>query len=777
MYDCEDRAVAKTSDAQTKARLLPDVTTETRLVTASLRPLRLAFLLRTDASSETALACLRHNSSVWGGMFNALIPTDGEVLSEDWWRVLRYHDPDMIVCCGSVGARLREQMGDLIQPFDVHQWSDDNATTLSSVLARSGSVPMTRVLLHLYKTKRPIEGPPIGLPSGPSDPTLRYCAAAQLGETDNQLTQIYKDLFHAETIELTDADFRGYIDGLSRFRDFWSPLDMTTWDLSASSESVGLRSGLSIVLLSREHWIEDLCVFWNLRMFPEVMYKDVVALPIDMLRSPSNLRALAAWCNEKVERTNYVNLVSVGVSRRRLVRLRDRLRPLLGGRIQFVNVWYDRFWVPRFRAHEGEQSREVTIEDIAFRLAVPQPRFSDSAGRTDRWVVDVDFAHRLVPILGYVPPRFVGLNHLLLAEPSYLDSPPLDRCPARPAHAGLSYRAGPATEHIRGRLPSAEKLFVSFLEGKGYRSSTTDKCRYVTGIARLLGGHAAAALLKDEAVQQLFERMCRSGPHTIGRMTEILKPGDSRDSVNELAQSLARNGVLLRGYTIRCPACDLTQWYALDAVSETMNCAGCLSAIQPPAEAPFSYKLNELVVRGIEQGAIPVLLSILTLSTLARRSFLHVPGIEVRRGDVATDVDLLASCDGELLLAECKDLRQGCSTESAREIGSALEKLAQLAEHVGARVIFLTNLRDAPPRPLVDGVDRVARGHAKLGVHIISGPQLTRGYLLRAAEVETPGLGPSESHVMAQLRDFLPKPRVTTSDGWLREPGILRTYG
>jgi hypothetical protein len=245
--------------------------------------------------------------------------------------------------------------------------------------------------------------------------------------------------------------------------------------------------------------------------------------------------------------------------------------------------------------------------------------------------------------------------------------------------------------------------------------------------------------------------------------------------VSELVQDLARDGVFLRGYTIQCPACDLTQWYPLDALSETMACAGCLSAIQPPPEAPFSYKLNELMVRGIQQGAVPVLLTILALSSLAQRSFLHAPGIEVRRGRVSTDIDLLASCDGELLLAECKDLRQGCSRESVREIGSTLEELAQIAEHVGARVIFLSSLMDAAPKPLASCIYRVDRRHAHLRIHMISGPHLTRGYLC-AAEAHTTSLGPARSDVRADLGDFLPMPRTSGSDGWLREPGQSRAY-
>ncbi len=645
----------------------------------------------------------------------------------------------------------------------------------SSSLIRSGSLPMAGVLRHVYDVNRPIEQSRVRLAKAPEHAPLRYCAAAQFGLTGDDLTEIYTEAFRAEVIDLRGGDFRAYMAGLSVFRDQLSPLDMTRWGISTSAEEGPAPAGLSLVFFGAERWIEDLCVFWNLRMCPHVVYKEVIALPIDLLRSRSNLNILARWCNENVQGANYINLVSATVSRRRLLGLRNRLKPLLGGRIQLVHIWHDRFGIERFRAFESEHPREATAEDGEFRLAVPRLKLSDVTRSGDQWVLDVDFADRFRSRLGYVPPRFGGLNRLLFGQPSNLGLPAPDNSPARLAHSRLSYRVRDRTENLHAYLPAAEALFVSLLERKGYSCSTTDKCRYITGIINLFGGYSKADMLQDGSVRQLLERMCRSGAHTADEMRQVLRPGDSARDVSELVQDLARDGVFLRGYTIQCPACDLTQWYPLQALSEAMACAGCLSAIQPPPEAPFSYKLNELMVRGIQQGAIPVLLTILALSTLARRSFLHAPGIEVRRGGIRTDLDLLASCDGELLMAECKDLRQGCSRESVREIGSTLEELAQIAEHVGARVIFLSSLMEVAPKALASRICRVARRHAHLGIHMISGPDLTRGYLC-AAEADTPALGPPETDVRAHLHDFLPMPRTSGSDGWSRESGQSRAY-
>ena len=768
--------MSKQARAKLKARLLKEAITEAKLATVSLRPLRLAFLLRTDASGETVLTCIRHSTSVWGGVFSALIPTDGQTLSEDWWQVLRNHDPDMIVCCGSVSGRLRDQIGDLVQPFDVASWAEANVDTQSSSLLRSGSLPMARVLLHLYEVNRPVEQSRVRLAKGPEHAPLRYCAAAQFGLMADDLTEIYTEAFRAEVVDLRGGDFGAYMAGLSVFGDHFSPLDMTRWGISTSAEEGPAPAGVSLVFFGAERWIEDLCVFWNLRMCPHVVYKRVIGLPIDLLRSRSNLKVLADWCNENAHRANYINLVSATVGRRRLLRLRDRLKPLLSARLELVQIWHDHFRIDKFRAFESEHAREATVEDSEFRLPVPRLRLSDVTRFGDQWVVDVDFADRSRSRLGYVPPRFGGLNHLLYGQPSDLGFPAPHNRPARVAHSRLSYRVGERTEYLHAYLPAAEELFVSLLERKGYRCSTTDKCHYVTGIINLLGGYSKADTLQDDGVRELLESMCRSGALTPDGMRQVLKPGVSASDVGELVQALARDGVFLRGYRIQCPACDLTQWYPLRALSETMACAGCLSAIQPPPEAPFSYKLNELMVRGIEQGAIPVLLTIFALSRLALRSFLHIPGIKVQRQGTETDVDLVASCDGELVLVECKDLRQGCSRETTMRIGVQLEEVALVAERIGARVVFLSTMIDTLPDSLVRQVDRVARFHTDLAVRIIPGSDLCQGYL-RAPEVQSSGASPAGEQALARLTDFVPPSRSRTRHGWSMEQGVPRAYG
>lgn len=766
--------MSKARDRKVKARLLPEMSVETRAATVAVRPLRLAFLINIDAPEERLLKYLAYNSSIWGGIYNCLVPTDGESLTEDWWRVLRMHDPDRIVFCDPGTPALRKQIEDTVQPFAILAWSDDVAAQHSSGIDSFGSLTLRHLLLHIYKAEKPIPESKsnIRLPTYHDDSLYRVCAAAQLGVLDEELTSVYIEAFRADSIDLGQDDLQQYLEGLNQFSGRLSPLNMTKWNLSTSSEGGISPPGFNLVLLSEKWSVEAVCVFWNLRMTPEIVYKKSLLLPIEILKGSPNLRTLAEWCNENVRSTNHLNLVSPGVNKRRLVRLRDRLKPLLDNRFAGLDIWHAGFGISRFRAYETKQPQEVRIENRVFSLVRPAPIFGDEIRGNGEWVVDIDFRDRRRLGRGYIPPRYPRLSHLLSGEPSGLTHQASRGYSTRLAHDWLSFRVKRSTEHVKAQLPREEDLFASLLDCRGYSSHTTDKCRYTRGIIKLLGEYSDAHILRDSSVRELLYAMARGEAYSIGEMKSFLRPGaeESRhQEVDQLISDLALSGVFLRGYRILCPACDLTRWYRMHDVSETMQCAGCLSNLQPPIEAPFSYKLNELLVRGIEQGAIPLLLTILVLSTLGHESFLFMPGVEAQQHDSTVDIDLLAACNGHLVVAECKDLQEGCASESIQEIVGQLRNSVEIAADLGARLVFLSTLLDQSPTELQRGVDLIERRHSEITIRIILKADLERGYLTRPAG---PPLAPADADRLIRigLTDLLPRPK-SRKEGWIREPG------
>ena len=69
-----------------------------KTIFASVRPARVAVLLdRSDPDwQETCLRIIEFFSSLWGGKYNIIVPTDGETISAPFWDILETYDPDYL---------------------------------------------------------------------------------------------------------------------------------------------------------------------------------------------------------------------------------------------------------------------------------------------------------------------------------------------------------------------------------------------------------------------------------------------------------------------------------------------------------------------------------------------------------------------------------------------------------------------------------------------------------------------------------------------------------
>ena len=208
----------------------------------------------------------------------------------------------------------------------------------------------------------------------------------------------------------------------------------------------------------------------------------------------------------------------------------------------------------------------------------------------------------------------------------------------------------------------------------------------------------------------------------------VLKAGhDGRDQTESMIADLTLRRIFLRGYKLRCPACDLTRWYEASDISESMPCVGCLTRVQPPLSAQFHYRLNQLVAKGLDQGTMSVVVTLLFLRNLSGSSFMYVPGIEAR-DTKRMDVDIIGSLDGHLFLTECKDLRQGISNNTVTEVMSQLTGVIELALQIGAEMVFLSTLRPEIPAKLEQKIRALRKHHRnRVAVHVLTAGELDEG--------------------------------------------------
>lgn len=241
------------------------------------------------------------------------------------------------------------------------------------------------------------------------------------------------------------------------------------------------------------------------------------------------------------------------------------------------------------------------------------------------------------------------------------------------------------------------------LEAAGYTVlGQENKGRYCHGMATLCGGLEALGFLREPHLLRIFSNANVRKGHAftyseIKPMTGT-KSAEAVAALNDHLLALAGRQVLLRGYTLTCPICDLTMWYELARAAEFATCVGCRSTFQMPFQIDFSYRLNQLFIEGMKQGATTVLLTALWLSQGAPAHFTWQAGMRLKRGGKQAEIDLIVACDGRLFVAECKD---NFDDAELAPLQAQLARQADVARMLDAHeFIFATLREDVPPAVL-----------------------------------------------------------------------------
>lgn len=760
--------MVKSHDNQVKCRLIPPArVTEHRPANVSTRPLKLAFLINEATPRDQLLKYIAYNTTAWGGFYNLLIPSDGKSLRSDWWRMLLGQSPDKVIVCGEASEDLLREVYERVQPYCLWKWTDEAVAGEKVGRDPFGNVPLVYQLLHIYESSRPISKSNFRLTQVPADSPYRECAAAQFGVVTEPYEGIYRKALQAKIVDCGTNDLPSYLTRLTELEERITPIKAARYGLSPVVEMSGTAF---TIVLAGENPVADLCLFWNLRMRPSLGRTWTVVLPASALTRERDARALAEWCNGAVLGTNYIVLASATLGRRRLMGLKKRLSPHLKSGIEHVDVWFGGFGVSPIRVFDTESSEELMFEEGEFRLKAPTPSFVEQI-RDGEWVVDVRLGEgkRHAPS-SFLPPAFNGLSALLSGNPPDW-AIRVGGLSARMAGGRVSYLIRHGREVLTGKIPSDEEVFTSLFDNNRYRVTQTDKCRYARGVAGLVGGLEELKIWRRAEVRDLFYAM-RDGrsSYTPKEMMQWLRPkrGEAEQSYS-MVTDLALKKVFLRGYKLQCPACDLTRWYPAAEFAEAMPCAGCLTLLQPHVEAPFRYRLNDLVARGLDQGTMSLMLTVLFLRSLAETSFMYVPGVEVLQTR-KMDVDIVASCDGHLILAECKDLRGGASTQTIKDVVEQFTSLIKVAHDVGAEIVILSVLQPDAPKDLHTRVSALGKKwKSSIAVHLVTGRELEQGGRMKPMGKFLSPEDPSKE-TKSNLRDFLPfSPERET--GWVKDRG------
>lgn len=123
---------------------------------------------------------------------------------------------------------------------------------------------------------------------------------------------------------------------------------------------------------------------------------------------------------------------------------------------------------------------------------------------------------------------------------------------------------------------------------------------------------------------------------------------------------LVRRRIILQGARIPCPMCGGRFWYGMHQINVSLTCQGCLSSFSFPAEATWSYHLNELLRRGINEfGLLPIFRTIGRIFDESTDDFFFLPGVQLvhcvnNELHPEFETDIVWIKDGEFGIAEVK---------------------------------------------------------------------------------------------------------------------------
>lgn len=226
------------------------------------------------------------------------------------------------------------------------------------------------------------------------------------------------------------------------------------------------------------------------------------------------------------------------------------------------------------------------------------------------------------------------------------------------------------------------------LAAGGYSVKRDELGNLYEQLIQSLGGFEGLSILREAHVLNLFSDagIRTSRPYTLGELRSIARAKADTEEFYSTLQQFLQQEIFFRGYALRCPHCQHYNWYELNELSEDLRCRECHAVFQVPLEFTFSFKMNSVFAKGLNQGALTVLLTLLHLYENAGE-MQWGPGYLVSKDGNIIDLDLVALCDGMFIIAECKS-----SHSQYKDVKGQLSRIFEVAKDVNVDVFYYATL-------------------------------------------------------------------------------------
>jgi hypothetical protein len=721
----------------------------------SVRPARVACFI--DANDQDwqagALNIIEAFSRVWGGAYFIIVPTDGQTISDVFWRILLAYDPDYLWVYDSspedsyelsleLSDTLKQELKLRLAPFHFQ----DRVIQHTAHSNFAPNYPDTDVITILPNCEHPTH---IGEIEGLQG-IMQLWAASITGRASSG----YKQALSSIGIGSRAVDFENGLPDLFNLATNGIRGDLTVEDVgfpyAFSLAQLGFYRSLKFpywqeaILVVVGETLEDFCLYYCLaRLRGKVMWLLPSWLPTgevddySLWSSQTHIGSFIRALSEFRRQEGNIFLLSLSLSPDEITAARNKLdRRLFSLRIEerlpvgdtsspteegvAPSLSRSLEWLLRypFRVYESGNadrtvSRHFLGEDMAGFLDPPKPKnFSKIHPYEHRWITEISvMGHQLPrhPLLGDRVVRH-GLSSAL---------------GARIGRDGIAFFC-PSSSYFGGdidqtlvkpsiHLPNGFSVFPLLMKDIGYDCLISDKGRFALATLSKFGSIASLAhfLLNNSksAVLEKYLETNRPGPDVNDEglflqsdrrryldFIAIKKIMGSDRAAADLIDTLIGQAVFHRGLVLKCDLCRSTDWFSVAELSHEFRCKRCNRTqvyrqfhILSRHEPPWYYKLDEVVFKGLANNmAVPLL----TLHRLSQKteSFLYSLDVELldpNSGAQLFELDICCIPDGELTIGEAK--RNNRLGKTAREEREEVNKYFDLAQKIGAsQVVFAT---------------------------------------------------------------------------------------
>ncbi len=785
------------------------------ILNVRVRPARVTALVSNTASQEDLLLAVKFLSQLWGGRYCQLLAV--ETSGDDRLATFRLSQsrPDFVYGIGIDHGQWARAVHEACQSRGYGQLEAKYVENLHDSVEEH--ITAAHVIHHLRNATtgagqrdRPLRL--IGC--DPKSPLMPFIAT-MFGLHYDNLGSAIPNEGESLTQVASVADFVALHTRIVKdFATVW--LDLASYGLHTRMSRLSGFLPPTIVVV--DSLPLDLSLFWNLRMEADSdMPVWAIPIPVNSTGDAAVSQALKEWLGAFWDYRlwpNFCRVTSTSAPPDVVNAFAERLSAEFHGTaIKYVDPWEPTNRLPDVTAYDSERQLLVELSRRLLKLSPPRPKILEGIGRGSCLVELVrDVRRRRAVNELQLPPRPSTMAILNAPTPSSIS---LTRIPPiGDGLEGINIRCSGREKFVSVYLPIGDEILEEVLRVAGIQTQRDEKLACYRPVMKMLGGLEKAARVVT-GQQGAILRELLAGPLSFadilgkaklgkGKLPELAPPEFPKEALSHLdpvakrvfwrrrQKLLAKTGPSLTGVESLlefwadrrivsrqwqlgpCHACLRSFWEPRVNISKPVLCPGCGTRLRLPPKLTMGYSLHRAIAHALGEGIVPVLLTGRFLRRLTRDGFFWIPGVKFQWDQKAGDLDLIACCDGYIVVGECKTLDETPpDTGFWQMILNQFATTIEVGKAVKATAAVLAVMADSFPAGFQEKVDQLT-GPSMRSL-LLNKADLKRGY----RDVSVPGESLTNRLSMGDLVvDPMPeRPRSTKSEPReVRTPLFTATY-